>query len=224
MAMSADVVIVLGGTTAHEMSDRPHLHMDYWCDSLISFVAKYKPTVVLMQSPGAMMTPFRGEVSAIANMFLGGEETGNAWASLLFGDINPSGKLPVMFPASPQDSVEPWGVEVPYWEGMFTSYRSKSFIAAYPFGHGLSYTSFEFGVVKLQKKGKTSPKGTLCKEEACISLEIRNTGAGHGHEVAQAYLDLSKVKGMPRRMLKGFVKTKLLPPGEGEEIVFQFRT
>jgi len=216
LAHASDVVVVIGATTAAEMADRQHLHMEYWTDTLVSAVARIKPTVVLMQGPGAMLTPWRGEVSAVATSFLAGEEQGYAWAQMLFGDANPAGKLPIMFPAAVGDTIEPWGVEVPYLEGLFTSYRSRSFIAAYPFGHGLSYTEFEYGTPVVLPREQ-------CPEQACVQMEVTNTGDRPGSEVAQAYLDLTAIPNTPKRQLKGFQKTKELAPRESETVVFAFR-
>jgi len=216
LANAADVVVVISGTTSAEMDDRKHLHTEYWNDVIVHMVARMKPTVVLLQVPGAAMTPWRGEVAAIASVFLAGEETAQAWAGLLFGDFNPAGKLPVMFPATYTDYIEPWGVEVPYSEGLFTSYRSRYFIPAFPFGHGISYTEFEYGTpVVLSSEA--------CTAEACVMVEVRNTGHRAGAEVAQAYLDLSAVPNTPKRQLKGFHKTQVLSPGAAENVVFAFR-
>merc|ERR1712137_1356640 len=93
----ADVAIIVCGATSTESSDRGSLNLDHRCDSLVSTLASKTavPIVVLMQVPGAILTPWRGEVSAAAVMFLGGQATGDAWARVLFGDVSPSGRLPI---------------------------------------------------------------------------------------------------------------------------------
>ena len=89
--------------------------------------------------------PWHQEVSSILALFLGGEGTGAAWASVLFGDIPPSGRLPVMMPESEEDTIAPSDEEdVVYSEGLATSYRNSSFKATFPFGHGLSYSHFVY--------------------------------------------------------------------------------
>merc|ERR1719322_1703003 len=120
----ADAVVVFGAATSSERFDRTTLSLDSSADSFIAAVADLgKPVGVMMQVPGAVLTPWRDRVSAIATMFLGGEGTATAWASALFGVLSPSGKLPVMFPASEQDAIQPgFGAEVNFSEGLFTSY------------------------------------------------------------------------------------------------------
>merc|ERR1712113_31153 len=107
--------------------------------------------------------------AAIMNLFFGGEGTGAALASVLFGDAVPTGKLPIIMPLTEADTIEPKMGAVPYKEGLFTSYRSPVFKAAYPFGHGLSYTSFLF----------SEPSKVNCADEKflhCISIPITNVG------------------------------------------------
>ncbi|CAE8685001.1 unnamed protein product, partial [Polarella glacialis] len=138
VARQADVSIILAATTAEEGKDRESLNLDDNANELIAAVAKDgRPTVVLAQVPGAVLMPWREDVSAIALMFLGGEHTGSAWASVLFGDVSPSGKLPVVIPISDEATIQP-GLEgdVPYSEGLFTSYRAEDAAAksAFPFG------------------------------------------------------------------------------------------
>merc|ERR1712217_802609 len=96
-----------------------------------------------METGGAVLMPWAPQVAAIANLFFGGEGTAAAWTRVMFGDVSPSGRLPVMLPATSNDLVNiTLAQEVNYSEGLATSYRSNSFQAAFPFGHGLSYTQF----------------------------------------------------------------------------------
>jgi beta-glucosidase len=139
----ADVVVVVAGARTVEDSDRDSLHLDGNADEVIAALARERPTIVLMQIPGAVLTPWREQVAAAACLFFGGEETGHAWASVLFGDSFPQAHLPIMLPAGKGDVIEPGLDKVPYDEGLLTSYRSTTMKAAFPFGHGLSYTSFE---------------------------------------------------------------------------------
>eukprot|EP00408_Alexandrium_pacificum_P062980 CAMPEP_0171170874 /NCGR_PEP_ID=MMETSP0790-20130122/8931_1 /TAXON_ID=2925 /ORGANISM="Alexandrium catenella, Strain OF101" /LENGTH=776 /DNA_ID=CAMNT_0011635719 /DNA_START=35 /DNA_END=2362 /DNA_ORIENTATION=- len=212
-----DVIVVVGATTAAEAVDRWSLALDDFADDLIRSVAEFnKPTVVLMQTPGAVTTPWRNmpHVKAIANLFLAGEGTGRAWAGLLLGDYSPSGKLPVMFPASEMDVIAPsFDLTVNYTEGLFTSYRNSKFKAAFPFGHGLSYTNFTISTPRLTSN---------CTGVACIKFNVTNTGGWRtGSEVPQAYIEFAPELGEPKLILKGFKKVHL-HPGQKKEIIFSF--
>merc|ERR1740121_257654 len=196
------------------MKDRKDLNLDGGADALIEAVAKVsKNTIVLMQIPGVVVMPWRGSVSAILAMFLGGQETGNAWAAVLFGDHAPTGRLPVMMPATEQDTIQPESEDhVPYSEGLATSYRNKHFKAAFPFGHGLTYTTFEF----------SSPSKFPCDydQKQCINITVRNTGLRPGRAVAQLYLEFPPAAGQPGPVLKGFQKTPQLLPQESMVVTF----
>jgi len=217
-AEAADVVVVVAAALTAEGWDRRSLSLNAMMDRLISSVAYIRPTVVLLQSSGAVLTPWRDEVSAIANLFNGGEQSGSAWAAVLFGDVSPVGKLSVTFPATETDTIEPTtGFRSEYIEGLFTSYRSNTLQAAFPFGHGLSYTAFEYAKPRVIV-------GRGCSGVVCISCIIRNVGGHPGAEVAQAYLGfpMSPVE-EPRLVLRNFRKTRVLQPGESQVIYFSFR-
>lgn len=217
VAQIADVVVVIAAATSTEGVDRFSLALDDNVDDLIFAVAKIRPTVVLMQTPGAVLTPWRDNVAAIANLFLPGEEAGSAWAAMLFGDVSPAGKLPIVFPASIADTVGPdFSIEMPYSEGQKTSYRSASIRAAFPFGHGLAYTRFELSKPIVMTAG--------CHAIICIRIMISNVGERPGTEVAQAYLEFPPPAGMPSRVLRGFHKTSLLQPGQSEQVEFALST
>jgi len=209
-----DVVVVVAATTSAEGGDRTSLALDDNVDALIAAVAPVKPTVVLMQTPGAVLTPWRGDVAAVANLFLAGEATGKAWAAILFGDASPGGKLPLAMPRTEADVVRPTSsMKVHYSEGLHTSYRSNTFAAAFPFGHGLSYTDFTYGAPQVLAKG--------CLTKACVRLDVTNTGERPGSEVVQAYVQFGAAEGMPR-VLRSFHKTAVLKPGQGEEVYLMF--
>jgi beta-glucosidase len=210
----ADVVIIVAATTSTEDSDRKTLSLDNGVDELIEEVSKQRPTIVLIEAPGAVLTPWRDKTPAIACMFLGGEETGSGWAKVLFGDVEPSGRLPIVLPAHDWDEIRPSGGSVPYSEGLMTSYRSPRHQSAFPFGHGLSYTKFSFG-----KPTQTSDN---CPGAACIYISIRNVGKRAGSEVVQAYLQFDPRLQEPRMVLRGFQRTHLLQPGENEEVRIVF--
>jgi len=216
LSLTADLVVVVAATTSTEGVDRPSLALDDNADQLIAAVAGLKPTVVLMQTPGVVLTPWRKEVAAIANLFLAGEGTGSAWAAMLFGDASPAGKLPVVFPESEVGIIRPGQEEnVRYEEGLLTSYRS-GIAAAFPFGHGLSYTQFTYSEPEVVSRG--------CQVQVCLQLDISNSGERAGVEVVQAYLSFSSGEDVVYRALRGFQKTSLLQPGERERVILAFRT
>jgi beta-glucosidase len=217
VAKGSDVVVFVAAASAKEGDDRTSLDLDANTDELIAKVATVRPTVVLMQTPGAVLTPWRDKVAAVANLFLGGEQTGHAWAALLFGDGDgPTGRLPVAFPAREENAIRPAaGGRAKYSEGLLTSYRSSQVTPAYPFGHGLTFT--EFGYDKLEVAAG-------CPEDIalCLRIVVTNRGKFAGIEVVQAYLRFSHAPEEPRLNLRGFERTRLLQPGESQELRFTF--
>merc|ERR1712032_1354937 len=119
-------------------------------------------------------------------------------------------------PASEFDAIKPsLEASFAYSEGLFTSYRNTTAKAAFPFGHGLSYTSFRFGTPELVT-------GRGCIAEVCARLRVRNNGKHHGAEVVQAYLEFPSAENTPSRLLRGFQKTRILAPGESDSVSFNF--
>mmetsp|Transcript_15096 Transcript_15096/g.38814 ORF Transcript_15096/g.38814 Transcript_15096/m.38814 type:complete len:722 (-) Transcript_15096:234-2399(-) len=214
-AMQADVTIVVAATTSGEASDRADLNLDNGANGLISEVAKHaSKTVVLAQVPGAVVMPWRDQVSAILTLFLGGQETGAAWANIVFGDEAPAGRLPIMMPASEADTIAPATLDnlrIEYSEGMKTSYRSPTFQAAFPFGHGLTYSTFEY----------LAPEAAPCKGALCLRLKVRNSGAVAARAVPQLYLQFPPEAKHPSALLKGFQKTGLIAPGDSADVEFR---
>merc|ERR1719188_1517060 len=194
VAQKADVAIVVAGTTSGESRDRVNLALDDGADKLISAVArKAKHVIVLLQVPGAVLMPWRDSVGAILMMFLGGQETGSAWADVLFGDHSPSGRLPVMIPQTEADTILPGtSAHVNYSEGLATSYRNRNFEAAYPFGHGLSYSTFEYINSSAQLCFNTAGS-----TDVCVHAAVRNAGQTPTRTVAQLYLEFPAVAGYP---------------------------
>ncbi|CAE8610571.1 unnamed protein product [Polarella glacialis] len=238
-AQRADVVIVVAATTSGESEDRPDLSLDDRADDLIAALAAEghgNRTVLLAQLPGAVLMPWRNSVASILVLFLGGQETGNAWADVLFGDHAPSGRLPVMMPATLSDTIEPsMSLEINYTEGLATSYRNRNFSAAFPFGHGLTYTTFEFSAAS-QTACPEVPNGTPLatletlvpgapgSEETttlCVQLRVTNNGSVAASTVAQLYLELPEVSGHPTPFLKGFERTGKVTPGNSSEVTFR---
>lgn len=232
-----DAFIVFGTTGAMESNDRSSLWLDDHGEHTIVEAAKTgKPVVVCLMLPGAILMPWRHKASAIASMFYGGEGTAKAWASILFGDAEPEGRLPIMMPEGEGDTIQPSGQYwVNYEEGLASSYRNARAHASFPFGHGLAYTSFAFKDVVVQANKElwghdvwTSPiwkapspglrlsaKDSLCS----VHLVVVNTGKRPGREVVQLYLQMPKApKGTPALRLAAFHKTKLLLPGQQENV------
>lgn len=212
-SQGVDVAVVVVATTSHEEEDRRDLNLDNGADELIRAVANVaQKTVVICQVPGAVLMPWRNEVQGIALMFLGGQETGNAWGSILFGDKSPEGRLPIMLPETERDTIQPHdSLHVYYAEGLKTSYRNPEFRAAFPFGFGLSYTTFHYD----------QPKASRCGDDVCIGLVIKNTGSAYGKCVPQLYIGFPSHLERPDRVLKGFQKTDLLGPGEVTHVRFR---
>lgn len=210
VAAQADVTIVVGATTSGEHEDRETLSLDNGADALISAVAaKAKATVVLTQVPGTILTPWRDAVDAAALLFLGGPQTGHAWASMLFGDHSPTGRLPIMLPESEADTIEPnstVNASVSYSEGLRTSYRNRDLKAAFPFGHGLSYSSFDL------KLGSVSASS--------LSVVVTNIGHAEAKALPQLYFEFPEEANQPAPLLKGFGKTASLEPKASAEVTF----
>lgn len=231
LVRKSDVAVVVGATTASEGVDRNSLYLDFGTNDIIQSVAAEKPTIVVMITPGTVLMPWRDHpnVTAIVNLFLGGEETSDAISAVLFGDHSPTGKLPIMLPRDDRGAV--WPNPQPtviYTEGMYGSYRSDNAaeLSAYPFGHGLSFTTFTYGVPQelpvseCERGAKFYAWKDVSPLAACVAVAIKNTGMRDGAEVAQAYAEFPPAAGMPKRLLKGFHKTEPLEAGGEERALF----
>jgi len=158
------------------------------------------------------LTPWRDHVDAAAVIFLGGQEFGNAYADVVFGHHSPTGHLPVSMPMSYDDTIEPVETDAWYSEGMATGYRNKDFKTAYPFGHGLSYSTFEYSGATQQ----------ACKHEGyvtCVSIKVKNTGSREAAVTPQLYLEFPDEAAYPAPVLKGFSK-HTIQVGATETITF----
>lgn len=237
VAKEADYVIFIGGLnkSAHqdcEDADRKELGLSYGQDKVIAALAKANKNLIVVNISGnAIAMPWVKEVPAIVQAWYLGSEAGSAIASVLTGDVNPSGKLPFTFPASLQDvGAHKLGeypgtprndgspiVDQKYNEGIFVGYRwadKEKTKPLFPFGHGLSYTTFAYGKAIADKKVMGQD------ETLTITLPVTNTGSREGSEVIQLYIsDLKSSLPRPVKELKGFSKVKLAP-GETREITF----
>ncbi len=225
-AAAADVAIVVVADHMQEQFDRPCLGLD--CDSstpsgaqtsqdaLIEAVAAANPhTVVVLNSGAPDLMPWVNMVPAILEGWYGGEENGAALAALLFGDANPSGKLPVTFPANQTDTPTQSpaqypgvGTEARYSEGVFMGYRhydQHNITPLFPFGYGLSYTTFGYSNIAV------TPTCTTAGPGATVSFDLQNTGTRAGADVAQLYLGYPSNSAIPEppKWLRGFQKVSL---------------
>jgi beta-glucosidase len=214
LARSSDVAVVVVGEVEREGADRANLSLPAVQDQLVSAVAAANPrTVVVLNSGAPVLLPWVDQVPALLETWYPGEEDGNALAAVLFGDVNPSGKLPVTFPRAesqtPTSQPERWpgvnGTAV-YSEGLEVGYRwydAQGQDPLFPFGYGLSYTSFAVA------PGSVSAPDAAGQVTA--HLDVINTGRRAGSDVAQVYLTYPAAAGEPPRQLRGFAKVQLRP-------------
>jgi beta-glucosidase len=214
LAKSSDVAVVIVGDAEKEGTDRTSLSLDGTQDDLVRSVVAANPhTIVVLNSGAPVLMPWIDEVPAVLEAWYPGEEDGNALAALLFGDANPSGKLPVTFPRSetqtPVSSPERYpGVNgvATYSERLQVGYRwydAQGQDPLFPFGYGLSYTTFSFGHLTV---GRPDRDGRVT-----VGFDVRDTGSRTGAEVAQVYVSDPASAGEPPRQLKGFAKVTLRP-------------
>lgn len=230
LAQSADIVLFIGGLNKSdnqdcEGHDRKSLGLPYAQDKLITELAKANKNLVVINISGnAVAMPWIKEVPSIVQTWYNGTESGTALASILVGDVNPSGKLPFTFPVKLDDvGAHKLGAypgvdkEVDYKESIFVGYRwvdKENIKSLFSFGHGLSYTTFEYGKVVADKK-EVSPEGKIS-----FSVKVKNTGARDGAEIVQLYIsDLKSSLPRPLKELKGFEKV-YLKAGEEKEVTF----
>ena len=236
-AKDADVVIFVGGLnkSAHqdnESTDRQQITLPYGQEDVILALAEVsKKLVVVNISGSAVAMPWAGEVDAIVQGWYGGTESGNALADVLTGKVNPSGRLPFTVPFRYEDGPIKTEAQYPgikeegdeYWqthysEGVYVGYRwysSKKIKVQFPFGHGLSYTTFEYANAKADQPEMTA--GQTLK----VSVDVTNTGATDGAEVVQLYInDVKSTIDRPVMELKNFEKV-YLKAGETKTVTFE---
>ena len=227
-ARMADLVIFFGGLNKGvnqdcEDSDRISLALPYDQDRVIRELAKVNSNLVVVNISGnAVAMPWAEEVPAVVQGWYLGSEAGSALADVLFGDVNPSGKLPFTFPVSLEDvgahATNTYGTEPGhcyYSEDIFVGYRwteKKGLAPLFPFGHGLSYTTFAYGKPSADKKTMTAD------DTISFTVNVKNTGTREGQEVVQLYIS-DKKSSLPRpvKELKGFQKV-FLRPGETKHV------
>ena len=226
LAQKSDVVVLVAGLNGEwetEGADRVDMKLPGEQNKLIKRVVKANPnTIVVLNVGSAVEMPWIDKVPAVVQLWYNSQEQGNALADVLFGDVNPSGKLPTTFPVRLQDN--PAYINYPgengkvcYGEGIFVGYRyydKKELAPQFPFGHGLSYTTFEYANLRLNAESTTPEKGLD------VSLDVTNTGRRAGKEVVQLYVrDIKCSLARPEKELKAFAKIELAA-GETKTVAF----
>jgi beta-glucosidase len=226
VAQSVEIaVIVVGLPDLYETEgvDRQHMALPAHHDALIEAVAEVNPNVVVVLMNGAPVEmPWQGRARAILEAYLGGQAGGSALAQLLYGEVNPSGKLAETFPCRLEDhpahAFFPGGPRtVEYRESIYVGYRyydTADQAVLFPFGHGLSYTSFAYSDLRL------SAPEIRDSDELEVTVTVTNTGERAGKEVVQLYVrDIESTVFRPMQELKGFAKVRL-EPGASKDVAF----
>lgn len=225
-AASAEVCVVFAGlpdSFESEGFDREHMHMPNSQNHLIDEIRKVQPnTIVVLHNGSVIEMPWLNDVKGVLEAYLGGEAIGGAVVDILFGDVNPSAKLAETFPYHLEDNPSfltgfGEGDEVNYAEGIFVGYRyydKKKIPVMFPFGYGLSYTTFGYSNLTVDKKEFTD------KELLTVTVDVTNTGDVAGKEVVELYVaDKESTVLRPIKELKGFDKVELAP-GETKTVTF----
>jgi beta-glucosidase len=222
-AAAASVAVVFVSLEESEGSDLTSIDLGSADDSLISAVAAANPnTIVVLNTGSAVTMPWLSSVKGVLDAWYPGQEDGTAIASLLFGNTDPSGHLTVTFPTSlsqvPASTTAQWPGQngtVQYSEGVDVGYRwynSQGLTPLFPFGFGLSYTTYSFSNLHV---------GTLTAGgDATVTATVTNTGSRAGADVAQLYVDDPAASGQPRLQLEGFQRVNL-QPGASQTVTFQ---
>jgi beta-glucosidase len=225
-AKESDVAVIIAGLPERYESegyDREHMQMPQSQNKLIEEITKVQPNTVVVLSNGAPVEmPWVDKVKGLLESYLGGQAWGGAVADILFGEVNPSGKLAETFPK--KLSHNPSYLNFPgeddrveYREGVFVGYRyydKKQIDPLFPFGYGLSYTNFEYTDLTVDKKEIND------NETLNVKVKVKNTGNMIGKEIIQLYVkDIESKVNRPEKELKGFEKIQL-EPGEEKTVIF----
>jgi beta-glucosidase len=227
LARKSDAAIVVVGYSSRlesESFDRPSMDLPAGQDELIEAVAAANQNTIVVIVAGApvTMTKWIGRVPAVVDAWYGGQEAGHAIGDILFGAQNPSGKLPVTFPKEWSDSPA-YGhypganLHVAYDEGIYVGYRGfdkRNVAPLFPFGHGLSYTKFDYSGLKI------TPAKVAAGNRIEVTARVRNSGSRAGAEVVQLYVhEVKSGVDRPVKELKGFRRITL-NPGEARDVSF----
>ncbi|MFU0799664.1 MAG: glycoside hydrolase family 3 C-terminal domain-containing protein [Xylanivirga thermophila] len=226
IAQKADVAVVFAGlpeSYESEAFDRRHIRIPEGHRQLIEEVAEVNKNIIVILSNGSPIEmPWLDRVKGVLEGYLGGQAFGGAVADLLFGIANPCGKLAETFPVKLSDNPSYLnfpgdGTKVEYREGLFVGYRyyeAKKMETLFPFGYGLSYTSFDYTDIWIDRDS------ILDTEELTVNIKIKNTGSVTGKEIVQLYVkDIESSVVRPIKELKGFEKISL-KPGEEKTVTF----
>ena len=225
-AAEADKAVIFAGlpeSFESEGYDRSHMRLPECQNRLITEILKVQPnTVIVLHNGSPVEMPWLGEIKGLLETYLGGQAGGAAAANILYGKINPSGKLAETMPLKLSDNPSylnfGGGEKVEYREGIFVGYRyydTKEMDVAFPFGYGLSYTTFDYSNLKLSMENPTE------KDTVMVSADVTNTGKSAGKEVVQLYIrDLTGSAIRPEKELKGFEKV-FLEPGETKTVTME---
>lgn len=224
-AKQADKAVVFAGlpeSFESEGYDRKHMHLPECQNKLIAEIVKAQPnTIIVLHNGSAVEMPWLKDVKGLVEAYLGGQAVGQAIVNILYGNVNPSGKLAETLPIKLEDNPSYLnfgdGDKVEYKEGIFVGYRyydKKKMDVAFPFGHGLSYTTFEYSNIKTDKE-------TMTEDDILqVSVDVTNTGDRAGKEIVQLYVsDQTQAVRRPEKELKGFEKVTL-NPGETKTVTF----
>jgi beta-glucosidase len=220
-AKSADIAIVFAAEQLGEGMDKTSLPLPGNQDALIEFVASQNPhTVVVLNTSTPIAMPWLDKVDAVLQAWYPGQESGAGIASVLFGDEDPGGRLPITFPASASqgpgadaDAYPGVNGKAEYKEGIFVGYRwydQHQQKPLFPFGFGLSYTNFQYSSLSLKRTG----------DSVSVTVTVKNTGNHAGSDVVQLYVAEPKCAEEPPSQLKGFEKV-VLRPGETKTVNLQ---
>ena len=237
---ASTAVVVVSDDTESEAADRASLNLPSAQNELISAVAAANPhTVVVVDAGAPVVMPWLNQVASVVDAWYPGESNGTALAAVLFGQVDPSGHLPVTFPtdlsqvpASTPSQFPGVDGQVQYSEGIDVGYRyydAKNETPLFPFGYGLSYTNFRFSGLSITpqavQNGTSDPGSSSCgcngqsSQLVTVSATVTNTGRVAGSDVAQLYLTDPAAAGEPPRQLKGFQKVTL-QPGQSTTVHF----
>ena len=225
---AADAAVVVAGLTFNDEGeglithgDRDSLAMPGTQDQLIAAVAALNPrTVVVLEGSGALLMPWKDSVAAILMAWYPGEQGGNAIADVLFGDVNPSGKLPVSFPLAESDLPPFDNVSHAVTYGYYHGYRyleRNNVAPLFPFGFGLSYTTFQYAHLAI------TPAAVSPYARVRVTADVTNSGSVAGDEIAQLYVGYEG-SSVDRAVqdLKAFARVHL-DPGETQTVAFEVR-
>ena len=222
-ARRADKAVIFAGlpdSFESEGYDRSHMKLPECQDRLIRKIAEVQPnTIVVLHNGSPVEMPWKDDVKGLLEAYLGGQAGGSAVVNILYGKVNPSGKLAETLPLKLSDNPSYLNFaereKVNYREGVFVGYRyydAKEMEVAFPFGHGLSYTSFKYSDLKLDRTEMTD------QDTLTVSVDVTNTGDRAGKEVVQLYVsDLTGAVRRPVKELKGYEKVSL-EPGETKTV------